>query len=188
MVTPDPVTTKVMPPDESMAGTNGYNHECEAYGGFPNYGVCLFTLEAIEEKRLEPNHPCALAVQTDRCPAIAMRKRERDENRALYYIDRREREREIQEARKAEKVEPVVNVDYESESYKRGYAALDPKPQREKAPRAESRSTMRAAKRAKVSDAIIAPGMDYAAALNKNPGGMSLLEMAKQMQARRESK
>lgn len=188
MVTPEPVTTDLMDPSESQAGTNGYNHECEAYGGFPNYGVCLFTIEAHNDKRLPDGHPCSVAIQVGQCPAMDMQRRERSENRALYYIDRRAVEAAFEESRKVSAPVEIDRTDRNSESYKRGFAVLDKKPFAGARVVSKPLSTLKTKRTKPASDDLIAAGQDYATALNKAVKGLSLLEVAKQMQASREAK
>lgn len=189
MVTPEPVTVEHMPSVESRSGTNGYYHPCEPYGGSPNYGVCLFTLQANNDKRLPDGHPCSVAIQAGQCPAVEMQRREWSEGRALYYIDRRVLEAAFVESRRVAKAPEIDRTDYESESYKRGFAVLD-KPIA--APRV-GRKPVTKIKRASKRDSgdLIAPGQDYAAALNKaqhKAQPMSLLEVARRMQANKELK
>ena len=81
---------QVYPPEASRSGKNSYYHHCGIYNGRPNYGVCLFIIEASEEKRLHSHEDCAKAIRNTDCPALKMRQEERDAGKALYYVPRPE--------------------------------------------------------------------------------------------------
>ena len=81
---------QVYPPEASRSGKNTYYHYCNSYNGRPNYGVCLFIVEAHEEKRLNSHEDCARSIRNGDCPALKMRQEERDAGRALYYVPRPE--------------------------------------------------------------------------------------------------
>lgn len=79
------MTNTTLPPEASRAGRNRYYHQCEPVGSSRHYGVCLFTLEAFERGQKLNETPCVEAMRNGTCPALAMRKQERDAGQALYF-------------------------------------------------------------------------------------------------------
>lgn len=107
------VTTEMLPPEASMAGTNTVYCHCQALNKRNNYGVCLFTLKAFEEAKLSGDSDCYQTINSGSCEARRLRQQERDAGRALFF-----KKREIQVTVVTEQRE--IRVDRDSESYKRG--------------------------------------------------------------------
>ena len=77
------------PPEQSMAGINSFNFGCKPVGYSPGYCVCLHKLAAYERDQGLKSYPeCEKAIRNKECPALAMRKEEREAGKALYFIDR----------------------------------------------------------------------------------------------------
>ena len=82
----------------SMGGKNAYYHHCNHYQGRTNYAACLHTINAVQGGRTSLRNSCVNAIQCAGCPAMKMRERERQEGRALFFIDRLEIIRKLDEA------------------------------------------------------------------------------------------
>lgn len=109
------VTTEILPPESSMAGTNTCYCHCQALNKRSNYGVCLFTLKAYEEGKLREDSDCYSVINCGNCEARRYRQQERDAGRALFF-----KKREIPVAVVSDKKE--TQFDRNSDSYKRGWA------------------------------------------------------------------
>lgn len=81
----------IYPPEKSMSGRNSTYRFCEARGQSAAYAVCLHTLKAIDENRLDSNQAidCQRAYCHGQCVAADMRKEEIAAKQALYYVERR---------------------------------------------------------------------------------------------------
>lgn len=76
------------PKRASFSGRNAFYHHCDVYQGHANYAVCLHTIAAVANKRVTLASSCQEAIEKRTCPAIAMRSKENEANRALFFIDR----------------------------------------------------------------------------------------------------
>lgn len=72
----------------SKGGINAYYHTCDVYQGRSNYAVCLHTIDAVRDRRVQLRSSCQEAIERGTCPAIAMRKQEEEAGHALFFIDR----------------------------------------------------------------------------------------------------
>lgn len=111
------VTTEILPPEASMAGKNTVYCGCTHLNKRSNYGVCLFTLKAFEEGKLQQDSDCFQTIKCGSCEAKKFRQQERDAGRALFFKPRVQvvtTERPAFEARRS--------VDESSASFKRGFA------------------------------------------------------------------
>lgn len=74
----------------SMGGINAFYFHCDTYQGRSNYAVCQHTIDAVLEERVQLRSGCVDMIRNGTCPALAMRKREEEAGKALFFIDRRE--------------------------------------------------------------------------------------------------
>lgn len=113
-------TEKFYPPEKSMSGINTYYHPCEVRGGRPHYGVCLFTIQAYEQNRLNGSmEECAHAIKHKQCAAIDKRQEERNAGRALYYF---ERQIPTVTVMQTSQYKTISAVDRSSASYLKGFS------------------------------------------------------------------
>jgi len=88
---------KEIPIELSMAGYNAFYFHCDTYHGRSNFAVCQHTIDAVVDRKMQLRSDCPGAIECGSCPALAMRKREQEAGRALYFEDRRERLKKLQE-------------------------------------------------------------------------------------------
>lgn len=86
------VTTEILPPETSMSGKNSCYLNCRTQGRRPSYGVCLFTLRAIEKDTIKGFEDCVSAYNNGSCDALEFRKQEQKAGRALFYKPREYKE------------------------------------------------------------------------------------------------
>lgn len=117
------VTTETLPPEASMAGNNTVYCHCQTLNKRSNYGVCLFTLKAYEEARLQPDSDCHSTIASGNCDARRFRQQERDAGKALFY-----KKREIPVTVSMEPAQKQ-SFDRNSDSFQRGWqrAGASPK-------------------------------------------------------------
>lgn len=114
------VTTETLPPEASMAGNNTCYCHCQALNKRNNYGVCLFTLKAFEEARLQSESDCYQTISSGNCEARRYRQQERDAGKALFY-----KKREIPVAVSMESAQ-AKTFDRNSDSFQRGWHRAGP--------------------------------------------------------------
>lgn len=114
------MSTAQLPPEASRAGKNRYYHECEPVGSSRHYGICLFTIEAFERGQKLMEAPCVNAIKAGTCPALAMREREREAGRALYFVEA-DPAKAVDRAA-AQRERNAVSVDKSHPSYQRGFS------------------------------------------------------------------
>lgn len=86
------VTVEILPPEASMSGKNSCYLNCKSQGRRPSYGVCLFTLRAIDNNTIKGFDDCVSAYRNGACDAAAFRKQEQEAGRALFYQPREYKE------------------------------------------------------------------------------------------------
>lgn len=81
---------EVYPISQSADGTNAYYCDfCNHAGYRPNYASCLRRIADRKEGRLITNEAqCSAAIGNKVCPAMAMKKEEKQAGHAIYYINR----------------------------------------------------------------------------------------------------
>ncbi|MGU5794286.1 hypothetical protein ACV1DW_15755 [Aeromonas hydrophila] len=116
----EPVTTEILPVDASRSGKNTVYHHCGQLERRAAYGVCLFTLECFDKGKLRTDSDCYQPISSGSCSAMALKAREIEAGRALFF-----KERVIPVVAQTE--EPAVTITGptkpESESYMRGWDA-----------------------------------------------------------------
>ena len=75
-----------------MSGKNSCYLNCKSQGRRPSYGVCLFTLRAIDNNTIKGFDDCVNAYKNGSCDAAVYRKQEQEAGRALYYLPREYKE------------------------------------------------------------------------------------------------
>ena len=79
----------VYPPSQSYSGNNAYYEgACIPAGYIPSYATCLHKIRALERDGSLAFTACENAIRSGECMAVAMRRREEEAGRALYYWDR----------------------------------------------------------------------------------------------------
>lgn len=129
----------IFPVEKSQSGCNSYYQFCEHRQQQVSYAVCLHTIKANEESRLGKDRfvECQRAMCHDTCPARVMRDEEREANRSLYFVPRRE---SVTSAVKPEQAKDEGNkstgkYNLNNESYARGWAQVGSKLNGEMKPR-----------------------------------------------------
>jgi hypothetical protein len=84
------VETVTNPPELSADGKrNAYYHNCKVIGGDQNFAVCLNKVEKRKAGALPAIYAdCSAAIGKKACPAIAMRKQELQEGKAIFFLER----------------------------------------------------------------------------------------------------
>ncbi|WP_429236564.1 hypothetical protein [Aeromonas salmonicida] len=116
----EPVTTEILPVDASRSGKNTVYHHCGQLERRASYGVCLFTLECFDKGKLRSDSDCYQPISSGSCSAIALKAREIEAGRALFF-----KERAIPVVVHTEEPAVVITgpTKPESESYMRGWNA-----------------------------------------------------------------
>lgn len=81
---------EVYPITKSAEGTNAYYCDFCNYAGYrPNYASCLRRIDDRKWGRLIPNEAsCSAAIGNHVCPALAMKKEEKQAGHSIYYVNR----------------------------------------------------------------------------------------------------
>ena len=81
---------EVYPISQSADGSNAYYCDfCNHAGYRPNYASCLRRIADRKEGRLISNEAqCSAAIGNRVCPALAMKKEEKQAGHAIYYVNR----------------------------------------------------------------------------------------------------
>lgn len=92
------------PVEASRAGRNMVYHHCDPLDYRASYAGCLFTMDAVFDGRGHLRPECQAAIDNGTCNAVAMRKMELQEDKALFFVDYVElqRRRGIEWAKAAE--------------------------------------------------------------------------------------
>lgn len=116
----EPVTTDILPVNASRSGKNTVYHHCGQLERRASYGVCLFTLECFDNGKLRSDSDCYQPISSGSCSAIALKAREIEAGRALFF-----KERVIPVVVQDEEPVQVITgpTKPESESYMRGWNA-----------------------------------------------------------------
>lgn len=84
-------------PSESKSGYNRYYFYCESCGKQVTYASTLFLIDAVKESHAPNYNPkCCRAIKKGICPALAMQEREREAGKALFFVDHRERMKQLE--------------------------------------------------------------------------------------------
>lgn len=135
------ITTEILPPEASMSGKNSCYLNCRTQGRRPSYGVCLFTLRAIENDTIKGFEDCVSAYNNGSCDALEFRKQEQEAGRALFYAPREYKE---PVARPMATVKPPKSSPF-SRTHSTIVSSPVEKPAQEKpAPKSESESIIKA--------------------------------------------
>ncbi len=116
----EPVTTDILPVDASRSGKNTVYHHCGQLERRSSYAVCLFTLQQFERGKLRADSECHQPLSKGLCSALALRAREVEAGRALFF-----KERVIPVVVQDEEPVQIITgpTKPESESYMRGWNA-----------------------------------------------------------------
>lgn len=80
---------EIYPVEKSAQGCNAYYHRCEEVGHSAPYASCLARIEDRKQGRLPVIYAaCSVAIGKKVCPAMAMRREELAEGRAIYFLNR----------------------------------------------------------------------------------------------------
>lgn len=87
------MTEVTMPVGMSAGGDNMYYVDCDVLGQKKAYAACLHIQLMVEgatkqQQDTSAYSDCFRAINRGSCPALALRKEEKDKGRALYYIPR----------------------------------------------------------------------------------------------------
>lgn len=85
------IDDEIYPVSASALGTNAYYiPNCKEVGHNAAYASCLKKIKDRKEGRLDAQYSdCSAAIGRKDCPAMAMRKEEELENKAIYFINRK---------------------------------------------------------------------------------------------------
>lgn len=89
MKTP-PLSEVPIPIEASADGKrNAFHVQCSVVGHNRPYAMCLHLCDERKDGRLEIMYAeCSAAIGRKTCPALAMRREEREKGRAIYFIER----------------------------------------------------------------------------------------------------
>lgn len=78
------------PPERSKGGDNAHFHLCMEIGERKAYAACLSLIEQRKDGRLPIAYAqCSAAIGKKECPALAMRKQEKEAGKAMFFINRK---------------------------------------------------------------------------------------------------
>ena len=85
------ITTEVFPIEKSMTGKNSVYIDCVDLNRRAGYGVCLFTIRAFNQGKLDSENSCHTSINNGTCHALRLQRQEQEaKNSAALLVPHRQ--------------------------------------------------------------------------------------------------